>query len=688
MKLRTKLILAFLLLAVIPLSGLTAYSYISSTRAFRQAVEAETAQMTANMTRSMEGVRRDLDRRVRELGARSFYRLAASDLQELKPDVEGIYGEFIRELGDAASLIHTLEFEPEVSAAGSPPPWAPPPPPLKVREQMKEVHESVVVYLPGTEVDTSDGDEIETSPEDEVSVETSSGERIILRHRIPGPPPPPPAGLQGFSKRGGERRIPPRRELRLSMPQSRALAEEKRRELAVMRLKAETAAVEAAMAERAKCLDFASKIQVSQQAWGNIKAQVNFQGVLRRVFSGARMEKGEVPFAIDPTGHLFTPYPDKLEILENLNLKPGDSIRVSSLSDEWMLVTKEDSNTGITFGVARPIGEGLQEIRETTARNLGYGALLIGISLLGILPLSNRMTRNLNTLMAGAQKLSVGDLETRVPVRSKDEFGKLSATFNQMAADLKTHQNQLLEQERIRKELEMCRQIQREMLPKVPLKLPFAEVQGVSIPAREVGGDFFNYFSMASREVAILVGDVSGKGVPAALLMANIQATLKAKLPAAGDLASLLKELDEEVNASTPTETFLTLFLAVLDQSGKILRWVNAGHNTQYLLRADGSIENLSSSGRPLGLLPGSEYVVESTDFSSGDALFLYTDGLVEAEDNDERGFGNQRLEKILLDERNSPAEALLSRIEEALRDFRGVGESSDDATMVLLRSS
>ena len=126
----------------------------------------------------------------------------------------------------------------------------------------------------------------------------------------------------------------------------------------------------------------------------------------------------------------------------------------------------------------------------------------------------------------------------RVPVRSRDEFGLLAGAFNKMAEELGEGQKRLVQQERLQREVEIARQIQQELLPRGSLMLPLAEVKGFSIPAREVGGDFFNYFALPGGEMAILVGDVSGKGVPAALLMANVQALLKAQLPLGRDLAA------------------------------------------------------------------------------------------------------------------------------------------------------
>jgi sigma-B regulation protein RsbU (phosphoserine phosphatase) len=296
------------------------------------------------------------------------------------------------------------------------------------------------------------------------------------------------------------------------------------------------------------------------------------------------------------------------------------------------------------------------------------------------------MTRNLAALAEGAEQLARGNLDVRVPVRSRDEIGRLTDSFNRMAHDLNENQKQLVERERWRKELEMSRRIQEELLPKRALQAGTVEVKGVSIPAREVGGDFFNYFPLSHGELAILVGDVSGKGVAAALLMANLQATLQARLPLVADLAQLAIQIDQEISASTPPEVYLTLFMSVLNPEKHELRYVNAGHHTQFALHPSGEIERLASTGRPLGLLPGGGYEERRIKLSQGDSLFLYTDGLVEAEDAAGREFGQQRLESLLLEARTSGINEFLARVETENREFRGAVEAADDATMLVLK--
>jgi sigma-B regulation protein RsbU (phosphoserine phosphatase) len=270
-------------------------------------------------------------------------------------------------------------------------------------------------------------------------------------------------------------------------------------------------------------------------------------------------------------------------------------------------------------------------------------------------------------------------------VQSRDEFGALARAFNHMARDVAHHQQLVVEREGLQRELELCRRIQIEMLPHTSLRLGLTEVKGISIPAREVGGDFFNYFELPNGQIAVRVGDVSGKGISAALLMANIQATLRARLPIESDLATLAATIDREIEAATPPGVYATLFLGILDASAKTLRYVNAGHHPQFLIRGEG-IERLSAGGMPVGLYAGQGYVERTVQLADDDLLFFYTDGMVEVENEQGEMFGAERLEPLLRAQRHEGVDTLLERVEDQVRRFRGRAEPFDDVTIMALR--
>jgi sigma-B regulation protein RsbU (phosphoserine phosphatase) len=270
-----------------------------------------------------------------------------------------------------------------------------------------------------------------------------------------------------------------------------------------------------------------------------------------------------------------------------------------------------------------------------------------------------------------------------VPVKSHDEIGRLAEAFNRMAADVEQHQQSVVEQERIRRELELGRLIQSEMLPHAPLHFGLTEVKGVSVPAREVGGDFFNYFQLDSGLVALLVGDVSGKGVGAALLMANIQASLRTRFALGQELSAIAEATDRDIEANSPGPVYATLFMAIFDPKTRKMRYVNAGHNPQFVLRGDGALEQMSSTGLPVGMLAGHGYGEREVQLAAGDLLFFYTDGVVEMENEADDMFGSDRLESLVSSSAGASADQVLTRVENAISAFRGHRDLYDDATMM-----
>jgi sigma-B regulation protein RsbU (phosphoserine phosphatase) len=331
------------------------------------------------------------------------------------------------------------------------------------------------------------------------------------------------------------------------------------------------------------------------------------------------------------------------------------------------------------------MGRAAAEIRAGAVRNLGLGLGLVAFAVLGLLPLTRRITRDLESLEDGAAKLAAGDLDARVAVRSRDEIGRLAFAFNRMARDLSVQQERLLAEEGLKRELLTCRRIQAELLPHGPLETPLARVSGVSYSAREVGGDFFNYFTLPAGELALLVGDVSGKGLAAALLMANVQATLRGAIPMAWDLAAFAAKLDEDLHARTLPEAYLTLCFGILGPD-LVLRYVNAGHNPPVLRRASGRVERLESTGRPLGLLPGGGYEERRLELGPADELVLFTDGVLDMENEAGEAFGGERLRTLLESIPKNASDGIPSRVADALRSWRGRKEPADDATVVVLR--
>ena len=426
------------------------------------------------------------------------------------------------------------------------------------------------------------------------------------------------------------------------------------------------------------------KVERDGQVVRQMNAEINLPNVLATVFTTTRGDRGEMPFAVAKDGTIYAKSQEDKDRVAALGdvAKPGGPA-TARMRDFIVVTTEDKSGSGLRLGIARPVTDSLAALRRTAARNTGLGLLFIAVALVGIVPLSAGLTRNLTSLSAAAGRIAKGEYHTRVPVLGNDEVGKLAVAFNSMAADVERHQRTAVEQERIRRELELGRQIQNEMLPHAPLHLGLTEVSGVSVPAREVGGDFFNYFVLETGHIALLMGDVSGKGVGAALLMSNIQAALKIRLGLGQDLSAVADALDRDIDASSPGPVYATLFIGILEPATRRLRYVNAGHNPQFVLRAEG-LAKMPATGLPVGLLSGRGYSEESVQLSEGDFLFLYTDGCVEAENARGEMFGMDRLELLLT--ASAKSRDPLKHVEEGIAEFRGGSEPSDDATLMTVR--
>jgi serine phosphatase RsbU (regulator of sigma subunit) len=727
MRLRTRLALAFVLMSVVPLTVITLYSYSSSLRAFRRAVEAEETVIAADMGRRMETVTSAVTDRMNRISVQAQVR----DWGQRDSTGDARFREEVAAtLGDAAGLVSKLQFVPAPPEPPSAPLAGPGPRGFPGAPRGPRQRPSDMAGVPMPPPPPGAGPPQRPS--------TADGPRgPAMGPRPPRPPTPgstgqqPSGGVEGqvivdlappdaFDAQTLERlkNIGVLKDLenlknlpaaavgeltqQLTNPQNAAavgaamqaaarIIEQRSQEMQrrVERQAARRAEHEqwVAQVREGKPLDI--PVQRDGRTVGTVNAQFSVDRVLLSVLSGRARDSGDVVFAIDQQQHVHTLRPEDRAKLQQLGVVPQILASKETVqritSGDWMIVARRDAS-GFIFGTARQIGSALKEIRLATGRNLGLGMLAIVVALVGIAPLSRRMTRNLSVLHSGVNQIAQGDLSTRVPVRSNDEIGQLSEAVNKMAQDLGAHQKLISERERLRGELELCRQIQNEMLPKQPLRLRFAEIKGVSIPAREVGGDFFNYFLMPEGEVGLLVGDVSGKGVGAALLMANVQATLRARLPLDQDLTHLVDTIDHEVEENTPASVYLTLFVGVLDSAQRRLRYVNAGHNPQFVLRAGGGLERLASNGLPVGMFAGHGYKEGTVAVDEGDMLFFYTDGITEVENEAGEMFGSERLERLLTDHHSEGIDGILKRIEQELAAFRGHAELFDDATMMVLR--
>ncbi len=239
---------------------------------------------------------------------------------------------------------------------------------------------------------------------------------------------------------------------------------------------------------------------------------------------------------------------------------------------------------------------------------------------------------------------------------------------------------------RIEQELDTARTIQEKLLPKAPPTVEGYELAGRSEPARQVGGDYFDYFSRDGDGTVICLADVSGKGISAALLMANMQAAIRSLSLSDASLTARLEHANQLLYNSTDSDKFVTMFYSVLDPATGDLRFSNAGHNPPLLISADGSVRELCDGGPVLGILPAFSYQQGNAKLERGDLLLIYSDGFSEAANLKFEEFGDDRLRDLAVANRDKPAERLIELITSEVKAFCGDAPQSDDMTIVVVR--
>jgi len=302
------------------------------------------------------------------------------------------------------------------------------------------------------------------------------------------------------------------------------------------------------------------------------------------------------------------------------------------------------------------------------------------------------VTSNLDVLRHGVRNVKAGNLrEMLPPATSHDETADIIEAFNGMVAGLQAAfrraEDLAREQQRAATELELARSIQQSALP-APIRLPGGRVFSLTLPAQQIGGDFYDHFLLPGGRVAMAVGDVSGKGVSAALFAVRASLLLRSAM-AAMEPEDAVAQVNAMLFKSNPEAMFVTLFIAVWDPVGQSLVYVNAGHNPPFLLRSDGSAERLAHrSGPALGAMSGRSYRSAETPFRVGDLLAVFTDGISEAPDAGSRQFGEERLKEFLPRHREVRLDELARDVVDAVVSWQGGGERFDDITFLLARAS
>ncbi len=739
MRIRTQLILAAFVLAVVPLAAIVTYSYHSSRRALESAYRREAERLTGQMDKRLASIRADLERRL----------MFASALPLPEQNAEEL-GSLVSVMGASASLIDALEFQParrerapepdRTVVAGEPPapvetaetpaadavtqvasvaPVAPPTPPstpivIDVPSApqvpifvISETQQELISELgnlgaklgsPGLTKEERDDVRAEMREVQKAlreAMEVSRGkyaedmaaarraqqerERMLAEQQENGPPAPAPAPAPEIAAAPKPKVV-----MRKVTPKD----EEK----------------SAASAKRTSLIlgkKFAAPVRQEGEVVGQLTARISPDQVIQRVLGSATEDRSEIPFAIDREGTLYTRSDGERVQLERLGIpERARQGRVRGI-EGWLVSMSTDSQSGLRVGVARPVGENFDELRRTAGRNFALGLGLIVFAMIGIVPLSNHLTRDVKLVTNGADRIAHGDLMTRLPVKTNNELGQLARAFNRMAEDLSLQQEKLVEQERSRKEqeiqqrllaveyerktieLEDARRFQLSMLPK---EVPQHEAYDVAVftrTATEVGGDYYD-FHLSGDVLSVTIGDATGHGAKAGTMVTVVK-TLFAGYDGRARPADFLGDAAEKIKRMDLGRMAMALSLARFDRHRLTL--ASAGMPPVLIHRREG-IEEISLGATPLGTL-GVEYPQSEVELRSGDTILFLSDGFPELMDDSGQQLGYAAALDIFGIAASAPtAKDVIASLAEEARRWHGDAPPNDDVTFVVVRIS
>ena len=336
--------------------------------------------------------------------------------------------------------------------------------------------------------------------------------------------------------------------------------------------------------------------------------------------------------------------------------------------------------------------------------------------------MTRAVTGTVHKLYRATEYIKRGDFSHRVSVRSHDQLGELAGAYNDMAANIETLLAERVERERLEREIEIAAEVQAQLFPRAVPKLASAEIAAECRAARGVAGDYYDYVEIAPGFIALALGDVSGKGLSASLVMSNLQASLRAQTTIlaerlrmaerttamasvggqASDVAAprgvtgvdqpraveeMVANINTQLEQSTDANRFVTLFLALYDDHTRRLRYTNAGHNAPFLLRADGTHERLDTGGTVVGAFDFARYEEAAVTLAADDLLLIFSDGISEAQNTDGEEYGEARLLQFARQHRTRSADDLRRAIFDQIEHWSGGRERGDDQTIVILKA-
>lgn len=322
--------------------------------------------------------------------------------------------------------------------------------------------------------------------------------------------------------------------------------------------------------------------------------------------------------------------------------------------------------------------------------------------------LTRSITGAVHYLYQGTQRVEAGDFDHEVKITGNDQLAALSASFNQMTRSIRDLLHVSAEKQRLDQEMKIAAQVQSRLFPRsTPNTALLDFAPGICIPARSVSGDYYDFLDVSPQVIGVVVADVCGKGVSAALMMANLQANLRGQVQAyqdafnykqgqdaaeaqANPIRRLVQQVNQRLTASMMDSSYITFFYAEIDQRNATLRYTNAGHNPPLLLQAGSSgekkVERLEQGGTVLGLFLDAEYESAEVQLQSGDVLVAFTDGLIEARNPQGEEFGEEQVIQLLIKNAGLSATGIEQCMLSAVKDWTNGADQEDDLTLVIFK--
>ncbi len=321
-------------------------------------------------------------------------------------------------------------------------------------------------------------------------------------------------------------------------------------------------------------------------------------------------------------------------------------------------------------------------------------ALVIGISL------TRTITRAVQSLYDGTERISQGDVSHRIAIKGADQLAELGRSFNSMTANLERLIVVEKEKERLQSEIQIAREVQNQLFPRSVPEMKSLEITGVCHPARMVSGDYYDYLCVQNTALAFAIGDVAGKGISAALLMASIQSIMRTQLSTGVHAAAatvggpvrqhlrtapLVSQLNKQLYESTSPEKYATFFFGIYEESQRTLTYTNAGHLPPVLLRR-GEATYLDPTGTVVGAFPRCLYEEQTIALEAGDMLIAYTDGITEPENAYGEEFGLDRVIDLVKKHQDKPATDIINEVMTCVTAWTNATELPDDMTLMIAR--